>query len=122
MKRTVLAVVTVALALAGAGSSGAGAASPFTPCSGGYNPDGTKGSFYSNIRAKRVSCSVARSVTKAWVVKEARSDGANPTARISVKGYSCKGSVKRMDPRDAEGGLEVFCAQGRKGVRFYGHP
>jgi hypothetical protein len=99
------------------------AGTAYKSCSGGYNNDGTPGTFYRKIRAKRVTCSTARSVTKAWIVYEAKTDGANPTATVKINGYSCKGSAVSA-PGDPNGGLEVRCVRdgGRKAVRFYGHP
>jgi hypothetical protein len=88
----------------------------YKPCSGGFNPDGAKGSFYSKIRAKKIKCGTARSITKAWVRYEAMTDGANPTGKVKIKGYKCSGKTT------AGGALSVVCANGGKGVRFTGHP
>ena len=96
-------------------------AASYKSCSGGFNPDGSKGSFYMKIRAKGISCATAKSVTKAWVKYEASTDGANPTAKVKIKGYTCSGKAVKS-ASDPEGGLAVVCAKGAKAVRFTGHP
>jgi hypothetical protein len=120
VRRLLAAVVCVSAVCAL--PAGAGAASGYKSCAGGYNPDGTPGSFYRKIRAKRVGCTTARTVVKAWV--RAHADGSSSViARITVAGYSCKGAGVSA-PGDPNGGLSVLCTRdgGRKAVRFYGHP
>jgi len=117
--------VLLALAVLVAATAGAGVATGATgyaSCSGGFNPDGTSGAFYTRIRAKRVSCRTARSVVKAWVVKQAASDGANPVGTTKVKGYTCRGR-SYGGSADADGGLAVTCKHGsRHVITFIGHP
>ena len=92
----------------------------YKPCGGGFNPDGSKGSFYSSIRAKKITCAKARSITKAWVKYEDMTDGANPTGKVTIKGYKCSG--KALSAPDSDGALAVKCVNGGKAVRFSGHP
>jgi hypothetical protein len=119
--RTAALTTIAALAL---GTGSAAAAPQYVSCSGGYNPDGTPGSFYRMIKAKRVSCATARSVTKAWVVHESQTDGANPTGKVTIKGFACRGRATGGGGDDPDGGLAVTCKRsgGKKVVRFYGHP
>ncbi len=95
-----------------------GAATAYKPCSGSFGPQGQAGGgFYRKIAAKRVTCTTARSVTKAWVV--AHKDGSTlPTKKSIVNGYSCTGTVP------AENALKILCVRdgGRKAVRFAGSP
>jgi hypothetical protein len=113
---TALAVSATALT-----ASASAPAASYKSCSGGFNPDGSAGSFYIKIRAKGLGCPTAKAVTKAWVRYEASRDGANPTAKVKVKGYSCSGrSIKSAG--DDEGALAVLCVKGTKAVRFTGHP
>lgn len=112
----VLAAAVVPLAL-----SAVAPAASYKSCSGGFNPDGSKGSFYMKIRAKGLSCATAKSVTKAWVKYEASTDGANPTAKVTIKGYKCSGKALKSSG-DSEGALSVVCAKANKAVRFTGHP
>jgi hypothetical protein len=49
-------------------TSGAAAAS-YKTCAGSFDPTGAAGGgFFRDIRAKRVTCRTARSVTRAWVI------------------------------------------------------
>lgn len=114
----VLAAAVLSPALLGAGPA---SAASFQACSGSYAPDGSPGGgFYSRIKAKRISCPAARKVTLTWIRRMA-SGSTNPTTRVRVLGYSCKGrSVSQ--PGDPNGGLAVLCTNGRKAVSFYGHP
>jgi hypothetical protein len=97
--------------------SAAAPAASYKSCSGGFDADGSKGSFYTKIRAKGLSCPTAKSVTKAWVKYEASTDGANPTAKVKVKGYSCTGKALK-----GAGALSVVCVKGKAAVRFTGSP
>lgn len=113
----------VAPAAAGLVVPGPAAAAGFHACAGSFSPDGTPGGgFYGRVRAKRIGCTTARAVTRAWVVHEAATDGANPTARVRIKGYSCRGRAVRTAPADREGGLSVLCTRGLRAVAFFGHP
>jgi hypothetical protein len=105
-----LAVVALPLFVSSAAQSTA-----YKPCSGGFNPDGSKGSFYKSIRAKGIGCPAAKAITKAWVRYEASTDGANPTAKVKIKGYKCSGKAVKSS-------LVVSCVKGSKAVRFVGHP
>jgi hypothetical protein len=119
MRKPLLIVAAIAV-LPLFAAHGAPAAS-YKSCSGGFNPDGSKGSFYRKIRAKGTSCATARSVTKAWVKYEAMHDGANPTAKVTIKGYKCAGkSVKSSGYSD--GALSVLCTKGTAAIRFTGSP
>jgi hypothetical protein len=116
--RTPLTTVAVLAAIAVAAPSTTGAASLYKPCSGSFDPQGNPGGgFYRAITAKRVTCSTARSVTKAWVVAH-KSGSTNPTSKSVVKGYTCTGSVP------AANALKILCRRdgGRKAVRFVGSP
>jgi len=116
-----LILIALAVSAVPLAASAAAPAASYKSCSGGFNPDGSSGSFYRKIRAKGISCPTAKGVTKAWVKYEASRDGANPTAKVTVKGYKCSGkSVKSSG--DDEGALAVICAKGSKAVRFTGHP
>jgi len=121
--RTPIAVLALVAALLVPAFAGAGPASAatFKACSGSFAPDGTPGGgFYSRIKAKRITCTTARSVTRAWV-KRMASGSTNPTTRVTVLGYSCRGrSVS--SPGDPNGGLSVLCTRDLKAVSFYGHP
>jgi hypothetical protein len=116
------AVLLCGAAVAALPAGTAGAAGTYTSCSGGYDPDGTPGSFYRKIRAKRITCSAARVVVKAWVVKH-KSGSSDPTKKVTISGYSCTGKSVSA-PGDPNGGLEVLCQRdgGRKATRFFGHP
>src|SRR5258708_2185764 len=105
--RRLLVIAVAAAALAALPTTTAGAAGTYVKCSGGYNPDGTQGSFYRKIRAKRITCSAARVVVKAWVVKH-KSGTTDPTKKVTVNGYSCSGKAV-SGPSDPDGGLEVLC-------------
>jgi hypothetical protein len=121
---TAVALGLASLAPIGLTVAPAGAATAhFHDCAGSYGPDGTPGQgFYRRIRAKRTGCTTANRVTLAWVKYEAMHDGANPTGRVRIRGYHCRGHVVRDHPGDAEGGLGVLCTRGAKAVAFYGHP
>ena len=116
--RTLVTAFAVLATAAFAAPSTTGAASAFKPCSGSFGPQGQAGGgFYRKITAKRVTCTTARSVTKAWVV--AHKDGStNPTKKSIVKGYSCTGTVP------TENSLRILCVRdgGQKAVRFVGSP
>jgi len=91
------------------------ATAPFKRCSGSFDPQGKAGGgFYRDIRAERVTCTTARSVTKAWVVAHA-SGSTNPMKKSIVKGYSCTGT-------GANNVLRIICVRdnGRRAVRFVG--
>lgn len=94
-------------------------AASFSACSGGYNPDGSAGSFYGQIRAKRITCPAARTVVRRWVRAHADGTG-NPTATSRVLGYTCRGRAVTRG-HDTEG-LSVLCVDGRRAVAFFGHP
>ena len=117
----VLVVLGIVLALShdDAGAA-ARSASAYKKCSGGYNPDGSKGAFYRKIRVKKITCKTGRSVTKAWVVAHS-SGSTDPAKKSVVKGYTCKGK-STASATDPEGGLSVRCVKHGKAVRFYGHP
>ena len=116
--RTPLTALAILAATAFAAPSTTGAAAVFKPCSGSFGPQGQAGGgFYRKITAKRVTCTTARSVTKAWVV--AHKDGSTlPTKKIAVQGFSCTGTVP------AENSLRILCVRdgGKKAVRFLGSP
>ncbi|MCW3015677.1 MAG: hypothetical protein JWO02_2769 [Solirubrobacterales bacterium] len=121
--RNFLVVVALGAALVLPALVGAGPASAasFKACSGSYAPDGTPGGgFYSRIKAKRITCTTARTVTRAWV-KAMASGSTNPTTKVKVQGYSCKRKAV-SSPGDPNGGLSVLCTNGTKAVSFYGHP
>jgi hypothetical protein len=123
--RTRLVVVAAGAALLGPAvfTPGPAAAARFHACAGTFAPDGTAGGgFYGHIRAKRTGCATARSVTRAWVRYEAMTDGANPTGRVRIRGYSCRGRTVSLAPGDLEGGLSVLCTRGHRAVSFLGHP
>jgi len=116
--RTLLSIAALLATAVLAAASTAGAATPFQPCSGSFGPQGAPGGgFYRNIKAKRVTCTAARSVTKAWVVAH-RTGSTNPTKRSVVKGYACTGTAT------SSGLLKILCVRdgGRKAVRFEGSP
>jgi hypothetical protein len=102
-------------------ATGASAAS-FHNCKGSFNSDGSKGDFYRLIKAKNTGCSTARTVTKAWIVHAFNANAFNPTSRVTIRGFSCKGKAVMQDRYDTDGGLLVTCTKGTKAVRFYGHP
>jgi len=113
-----LTAFAVLAATAAAVPSTTGAAGLFKPCSGTFGPQGQAGGgFYRTISAKRVTCTTARSVTKAWVVAH-KSGSTNPTRKSVVMGYSCTGTVP------ASNALKILCVRdgGRKAVRFVGSP
>lgn len=114
--RRAAALLTVALlaGLAGAPSAGAGSSS-YTSCSGGFNPDGSPGSFYSKIKVKRITCTAGKKVVKDWVI-QAEDSRVPPTATRKVLGYTCKGKA-------SGGALDVKCTKaGGKAVTFHGQP
>ena len=116
--RTPLTAFAVLVTVAVAAPSTTGAAAVFKPCAGSFDPQGKPGGgFYRDIKAKRVTCDTARSVTKAWVVAH-KSGSTNPTKKSVVKGYSCTGTVP------ANNSLRILCVRdgGRKAVRFVGSP
>ena len=87
----------------------------------GFNPDGTSGAFYTGS-APSASAAGRPGVVKAWVVKQAASDGANPVGTTKVKGYTCRGR-SYGGSADADGGLAVTCKHGsRHVITFIGHP
>lgn len=117
MRSLTLVLVVAACGLVAVPAPAAG----YRPCAGGFAPDGSEGDFYGRIGAKNVGCSTARSVTRAWIGHQNKTDGANPTGRVKIKGMRCTGrAVKRAG--DPNGGLAVTCVKGRSAVRFYGHP
>ena len=117
MRLSILAAVAAACVCAAPTAAGAA----YKPCPGGFDPDGSKGDFYAQIRAKGVSCSTAKSVTRAWIKHQNMTDGANPTGRVKIKGMRCTGkAIKKAG--DPNGGLAVTCVKGTTAVRFYGHP
>jgi len=119
---SLIALFAVVVVTAAAGAGVATGAAGYASCSGGFNPDGTSGAFYQRIRAKRVTCRTAKAVVKAWVVKQAASDGANPVGTTKVKGYTCRGRSYGAGA-DADGGLAVTCKHGsRHVITFIGHP
>jgi hypothetical protein len=119
LRLTLLAgVVASAMAIPVSGAS----AASFHNCSGGFNPDGSKGAFYSKIKAKNTSCKRARAVAHAWIVYEYKHSSLNPTSRVMIGSWSCKGKSVPLGPGDTDGGLLVTCTLGSKAVRFYGHP
>ncbi len=116
--RTLLTAIAVLATTAVAAPSTTSAAGLFKPCSGSYGPQGqTGGGFYGKITAKRVTCTTARAVTKAWVVAH-KSGSTLPTKKSVVLGYSCTGTVP------SENSLRILCVRdgGRKAVRFVGSP
>jgi hypothetical protein len=116
--RTLLTAFAVLATTAVAAPSTTGAASVYKSCSGSYGPQGQAGGgFYRKIAAKRVTCTTARSVTKAWVVAH-KSGATLPTKKSVVQGFSCTGTVP------AENSLKILCVRdgGRKAVRFVGSP
>ena len=114
-----LRALAVSVLAAGAVAAVPAAASA-KACSGGFNPDGSKGSFYQQLRVTGLSCSAGRTVMHKWVVKMAPGTG-NPTRTVTVKGFTCSGRSTATS-EDPEGGLKVRCVKGAKVVRFYGHP
>lgn len=117
MRSLILVLVVAACAASAAPAPAAG----YRSCKGGFAPDGSKGDFYGRIGAKAISCSTAKSVTRAWIGHQNKTDGANPTGRVTIKGMRCTGrAVKHAG--DPNGGLAVTCVKGRAAVRFYGHP
>jgi hypothetical protein len=116
--RTPLTAFAVLATVTAVAAPSATSAAVFKPCSGSFDPQGNAGGgFYRGIRAKRVTCDTARSVTKAWVVAH-KSGSTNPTKKSVVKGYSCTGTVP------ASNALRILCVRdgGRKAVRFVGSP
>lgn len=112
-----LIILAVAATVLAAPASGAA----YRSCPGGFDPDGSKGDFYGQIRAKGVTCATAKSVVRAWVKFQNMTDGANPTGRVTIKRMRCSGrAVERKG--DPNGGLAVACVKGKTAVRFYGHP
>jgi hypothetical protein len=95
------------------------AAASAKSCPGGFNPDGTKGDFYRQLRVSGVGCPAGRSLMHTWVVQ--MSGGKNPVGTVTVKGYACTGR-STAGSEDMDGGLKVRCVKGTKVVRFYGHP
>lgn len=117
MRKPLLAAVAAAAVLVPAGPA---TAASFHGCPGGFNPDGSAGEFYGSITVKRTTCRAARNVTRSWVLRHA--DGSrNPTARMTVLGYSCRGRAT-SSAGDPNGGLRVLCVDGRRAVAFTGHP
>lgn len=114
----VLAIVGVLLLVAAAArpADAAGVAA----CRGGFDPDGSSGSFYAQIRAKALSCPTARTVVRAWIRHQNKTDGANPTGRVTIRRMRCAGRVVRTRG-DPNGGLAVTCVRGASAVSFYGH-
>lgn len=96
-------------------------AAGYKSCAGGFDPDGSRGDFYAKISAKGVGCATAKSVTRAWIKHQNKTDGANPAGRVTIKGMRCTGkAVKHAG--DPNGGLSVTCVKRASVVRFYGHP
>ena len=92
----------------------------YKSCSGGFDPDGSVGSFYRQIKAHNVSCAEARAETRAWV--KAAQDAPFKRPRF-VRGYTCGARGVAPDPNAPNGGLAVRCAKpGGRVVRFFGHP
>ncbi len=117
--RSRLTTVTVVAALLVGGLAGAAPASAavFKSCTGSFQPNGTPGGgFYGRIRAKGITCYTARKVTQARVRKMASGER-QPTARVTVLTYSCKGTA-------SGGALDVLCSRagGTKAVKFHGQP
>lgn len=115
MRRTA-AVLTVALlaALALAPTAGAGGTG-YTSCSGGFNPDGSPGTFYAKIKVKRITCAAGKKVVKDWVI-QAEDSRVPPTATRKVLGYTCKGKASGE-------ALDVKCTKANgKAVTFHGQP
>jgi hypothetical protein len=113
-----LTAFAVLATVAIAAPSTTGAASLYKPCSGSFDPQGNPGGgFYRKITAKRVTCSTARSVTKAWVVAH-KTGSTNPTKKSVVQGFSCTGKAT------SSGLLKILCVRdgGQKAVRFEGSP
>ena len=123
MRKPFLALAVAATLVAPAVvSTGPASAASFKPCAGSYDPQGNPGGgFYSKIKAKRITCPTAKKVTLAWIKKEAPGT-TDPTAKVKVLGYTCKGKAVKLAPGDLEGGLSVLCTNGTKAVSFYGHP
>ncbi|MBJ7332498.1 MAG: hypothetical protein JHC95_21560 [Solirubrobacteraceae bacterium] len=99
------------------------AASGYKDCSGGFNPDGTAGTFYHQIEVKRITCAAGKKVVKDWVI-QAEDSRIAPTATRKVLGYTCKGKATGGGDDDPDGGIRVTCKKdgGKKAVRFFGHP
>src|SRR3954453_19912349 len=116
-----LLVIALATAAVAPVAPVAAPAASYKSCGGGFNPDGSKGSFYRSIRAKGISCATAKAITRAWVRYEAMHDGANPTGKVRVKGYRCSGKASKSSG-DGGSALSVVCVRGAKAVRFLGHP
>lgn len=117
------ATAALALGLVGAAALPtlpAAAAARSHACAGNYGPDGTPGGhFYRRIRATHTGCATANRVTRAWVRYEAMHDGADPTGRVRVLAYTCRG---RTVPDGAESsGIAVRCTRGARIVTFFGH-
>jgi hypothetical protein len=117
--RLMLRLIAVSALAAGALAAVPAAASAQS-CPGGFNPDGSKGDFYSRLRVTGTGCAAGRKVMHRWVVRMSPGTG-NPTRTVTVKRYTCSGR-STAGHEDMDGGLKVRCVKGAKVVRFYGHP
>jgi hypothetical protein len=62
----IVAALSAALLVPGLAGAGPASAATFKACAGSYAPDGTPGGgFYSRIKAKRITCTTAKQVTRA---------------------------------------------------------
>ena len=116
--RTLVSAFAVLATVAFAAPSTTAAATLYKPCSGSFGPQGQAGGgFYRKITAKRVTCTTARSVTRAWVVAH-KSGSTNPTKKSVIQGFTCTGTAP------SENFLKILCVRdgGSKAVRFEGSP
>jgi hypothetical protein len=107
---------------AGSVAPGTAATAPFHACAGHYGFDGDPdGRFFRRIMARRTGCTTANRVTLAWVRLNAMHDGADPTGRVRVRGYSCRGRVVPDPGTRGTSGLAVRCSRDAKAITFFGH-
>lgn len=111
----VAALACLALTASSAPAASGHSSSAYQRCAGSFGAQGQAGNgFHHDIRAKRISCRRARSLTRQWVLDN--QDG-HPFTK-TVGAYRCR------YPAAPVNSLRVVCESPtrRRGFRFEAHP